>query len=87
MKPYKARLPITPILVDRVRGCRDFIDQVRKKDVELVALHDLGGGVVVVVVRLVVLVPLVARVNAVEVLGLARAVLVVPPIHLRIGKN
>ena len=35
------------------------VDQIRVKDVELVALHDLRRRVVVVVVRLVVSVPLV----------------------------
>ena len=35
-----------------------------------------------VIVCLVVLVPLIACVHSVEVLGLARPVLVVPPIHL-----
>lgn len=45
-------------------------------------LHSLGRRVVVVVVRLVVLVPLVARVHPVEVLGLARPVLLVPPVDL-----
>jgi len=41
----------------------------------------LGGRVVVVVVRLVVLVPLVPGVHPVVVLGLAGAVLLVPPVH------
>ncbi len=36
-----------------------------------------------IVVRLVVLVPLVARVHPVEVLWLAWPVLVMPPVHLR----
>lgn len=46
-------------------------------------LDDLGRRVVVVIVRLVVLVPLIAGVHPVEVLGLARPVLVVPPVHLQ----
>ena len=40
-----------------------------------------------VVVRLVVLVPLVARVHAVEVLGLAWLVPVVPPRHLLLERH
>lgn len=60
-----------------------FVDEIRVEDVELVALDDLGRRVVMVIVRLVVLVPLVACVDPVEVLGLARPVLVMPPIHLR----
>jgi hypothetical protein len=46
-------------------------------------LHGLWRRVVVVVVRLVVLVPLVPGVHPVEVLGLPRLVLLVPPEHLR----
>ncbi len=60
-----------------------LVDEVWVEDVELVALHDLGWWVVVIIVSLVVLVPLVAGMHAVEVLGLARSVLVMPPIHLQ----
>jgi len=42
---------------------RLLVDEVWVEDVELVALHHLGGRVVGVVVRLVVLVPLVAGVD------------------------
>mmetsp|Transcript_5720 Transcript_5720/g.11096 ORF Transcript_5720/g.11096 Transcript_5720/m.11096 type:complete len:461 (-) Transcript_5720:510-1892(-) len=59
-----------------------LVNQIRIEDIELVALHHLGGGVVVVVVRLVVLVPLVTRVHSVEEARLAGPVLVVPRIHL-----
>jgi len=59
-----------------------LVDQVRVEDVELVALHDLGRRVVEVVMGLVVLVPLEARVHAVEEARLAGAVLVGPQVHL-----
>lgn len=45
-------------------------------------LHSLGRGVVVVVVRLVVLVPVVTRLDTVEVARFSRAELVVPPVRL-----
>ncbi|KFW12031.1 Putative uncharacterized protein encoded by CACTIN-AS1, partial [Fulmarus glacialis] len=61
---------------------RALVDEVRVEDVELVALHNLGGGVVEVVVGLVVLVPLEARVHAVEEAGLAGPVLISPEIGL-----
>lgn len=48
--------------------------------IEAVALHDLGRRVVEVVMRLVVLVPLEARLHAVEVSRLARLVLVRPEV-------
>lgn len=47
-------------------------------------LDRLWRRVVAVVVRLVVLVPLVAGVHPVEVLWAAGAVLLVPPVHLRL---
>lgn len=47
-------------------------------------LYGLRRRVVVVVVRLVVLVPVVPRLDAVEVARLSRAELVVPPVCLRV---
>mmetsp|Transcript_35503 Transcript_35503/g.68062 ORF Transcript_35503/g.68062 Transcript_35503/m.68062 type:complete len:361 (+) Transcript_35503:176-1258(+) len=65
-----------------VGGGLGLVDKVRVEDVELIALHHLRRRVVVVVVRLIVLVPFIAGMHSVEVLGLARAVLVVPPVRL-----
>lgn len=53
-----------------VRRRDGLVDEVRVEDVELVALHALGRRVVVVVVRLIVLVPVVAGLDTVEVPGL-----------------
>uniref|UniRef100_A0A8C3HVR3 Uncharacterized protein n=1 Tax=Chrysemys picta bellii TaxID=8478 RepID=A0A8C3HVR3_CHRPI len=64
--------------LQEVLGRGALVDQVGVEDVELVALDDLGRRVVEVVVRLVVLVPLEARVDAVEEAGLAGPVLVSP---------
>ena len=44
----------------------------------------LGRWVVMVIVGLIVLVPLVACVHPVEVLGPSRAVLLMPPVRLQI---
>lgn len=84
MEAQHARLAVLAggILLDNERGRFRLVDEVRVEDVELVALHHLRGRVVVVVVRLVVLVPLVPGMHTVEVLRLARPVLVVPPVHL-----
>ncbi|KFU93980.1 Putative uncharacterized protein encoded by C19orf29-AS1, partial [Chaetura pelagica] len=68
--------------LQEVLRCRALVDEVRVEDVELVALHDLGGWVVEVVVGLVVLVPLEARVDAVEEARLAGPVLVSPQVGL-----
>ena len=59
-----------------------LINEVGVKHVEFVTLDDLRRRIVVVVVCLIVLVPLVASFDAVEIPWLARTVLVVPPIHL-----
>ena len=86
MKPQEAGGPVLiclGILLQLKGGRVALVDEVGVEDVEFVALHNLGGRVVMVVVRLVVLVPFVARVDPVEVLGLARPVLVMPPVHLR----
>nr|Q8N1I8.1 RecName: Full=Putative uncharacterized protein encoded by CACTIN-AS1; AltName: Full=Cactin antisense RNA 1 [Homo sapiens] len=64
--------------LQEVLGRGALVDEVGVEDVELVSLHDLGRWVVKVVVRLVVLVPLEARVHAVEEARLAWPVLVGP---------
>lgn len=61
---------------DRVLWRRTLVDQIRIKDVELVALNDFGWWVVHVVVSLVILVPFETSVNAVEVTRFTRSVLV-----------
>ena len=57
------------------------VDEIGVEDVELVPLHDLGGGVVVVVVGLVVRVPIVPGLDAIEVTRLAGAVLDLPRVR------
>lgn len=75
----KGLAALTAILpLDSESGGLDWVDEVRVEDVEAVALDDLGWGVVVVVVSLVVLVPFVAHLHAVEVKRLAGLVLVCP---------
>ena len=48
-------------------GRERLVYEVREEDVELVSLHNLGRRVVEVVVGLVVLVPLEAGVNTIEI--------------------
>jgi len=50
----------------------NLVNQIRIENVELVSLHNLRRRIVDIVVSLVILVPLEAGVNAVEVAGLAR---------------
>ena len=67
---FKVRLTASPVVRarrERVLGGRALADEVRVEDVELVALDNFGRWVIDVVVRLVVLVPLEAGVDAVEV--------------------
>mmetsp|Transcript_25565 Transcript_25565/g.100948 ORF Transcript_25565/g.100948 Transcript_25565/m.100948 type:complete len:222 (+) Transcript_25565:157-822(+) len=69
-------------LLDLETWCFRFVDQVRVENVKLVALNSFRRRVVVIVMRLVVLVPFVARVDPVEVFRLPRLVLIVPSILL-----
>lgn len=55
-----------------------FVDQIWIEDIELVSLDGLGRRIISIVVCLIILVPLVARVHSIDILRLARPVLVVP---------
>src|SRR5690242_876392 len=66
--------PAAVLPLDLVRGRFCLVDEVGVEYVELVALDDLGRGVIVVVVGLVVLVPFVAHLHTVEVARLSRLV-------------
>lgn len=59
-----------------------FVNQVRVEDIKLVTLHNLGRGVVKIVVGLVILVPLKSGVHSIEETRLARTVLVSPQVGL-----
>jgi hypothetical protein len=94
------RIIVSGLLDNFVCWCLAFVDQIGVKDVELVSLDDLGRRIVraadklagsrrknnnyVLIMRLVVFVPLVSRVNAVKVPRLARPVLVFPSICSRV---
>lgn len=58
-----------------------LVDEVGVEYGELVSLDDLGRRVVEVVVGLVVLVPVPARLHAVQIARLARPILVLPPVR------
>ena len=55
-----------------------LVNEIWVKDVELIALHSFRGRVVMIVMRLIVLIPVVARLDAVKVTRLARPILVLP---------
>ena len=54
------------ILLQVELGCARLIGQIRVENVELVALHDLRRWVLGVVMRLIVLVPFIALLDAIE---------------------
>lgn len=58
------------------------IDEIRIEDVEFISLHNFWRRVVVIVVSLIVFVPLISRANSIVILGLARSILVSPPVRL-----
>ena len=66
------------IVLEPKRGCHGRIHQVWVEDVEPIPLHDTRGWVLRVVVSSVVLGPLVACLDPIEVQRLSNGVLVVP---------
>ena len=75
----KRLAPLPAMLSDDLeRGRLGLVNKIRVKDVEPVPLNDLGRRVVMVVVCLVVLVPLVPHLHAVEVARLSWSILVGP---------
>ncbi|KAG2464255.1 CAAS1 protein, partial [Polypterus senegalus] len=59
-----------------------LVDEVRVEDVELVALHDLGGRVVKIIMGLIVFVPFKPRVDTIKKARLAWPVFVCPQVDL-----
>ena len=82
MEPDNASLTIVPVLLNGKSWSLYLVNKVWVKNIEFVSLHDLRRWVVMIIVSLVVFVPLVSRVNSIEILGLSWSVLVMPPIYL-----
>mmetsp|Transcript_6930 Transcript_6930/g.16520 ORF Transcript_6930/g.16520 Transcript_6930/m.16520 type:complete len:221 (-) Transcript_6930:1555-2217(-) len=76
-KPYDAELISIGWLQNELR-CLCPIDEIWVKDIKFVPLHRLWRRIIMIVMRLVVLVPVVTGLNAVEVARLSGAVLVLP---------
>lgn len=68
-----------------IRGSLALVQQVGVKDIKLVALYDLGWWIVRVIMRLVVLVPFVAGVDAIEVSRFAGTIFILP--HVRLSRS
>jgi len=73
--------------LDEELGSLGLVDEVGVENAELVTLNNLGGRIVVVVVRLVVLVPVPSRLDPVEVARLPGLVLVRPSIGGRFERD
>ena len=71
---HRLTLSPSPLADDSIRRRTCAVDEVWVEDMEFVSLGDFGRGIIVVVVGLVVFVPFVAHLDAVEVAGLAGAV-------------
>lgn len=65
-----------------ISRCPVLVNEVRIKYIEFVSLNNLGRRIVGIIMCLVVFVPFITRMNAVEVTGFSRAVLVLPKICL-----
>mmetsp|Transcript_18420 Transcript_18420/g.33234 ORF Transcript_18420/g.33234 Transcript_18420/m.33234 type:complete len:210 (-) Transcript_18420:329-958(-) len=76
-KPQNTKVVrIGPFQMISRRDCP--VDEIGIKNVEFVSLHDLRGRIVVIIMGLVVGIPVVPRLDAVEVARFARTVLVLP---------
>lgn len=82
MKPYNACLAAVAILLNSIMWGLCLVHKVRVEDVEFISLHNLWRWVIVIIVSLVVFVPFISSVNAVEIFRLSRSVLVMPPVYL-----
>lgn len=72
-----ASLP-TVFALNAKGGCFGCVDKVRVEDVELVALNNLWRKIFVVIMSLVVLIPLIAHLNPVEVAWFSRTICLCP---------
>ena len=80
MEVQDRKVRVVRACLQEVLGRGALTDEVWLEDAEFVALHNLGWRVVEVIMRLVIFVPLEARVHAVEEARLARPVLVGPQV-------
>lgn len=84
MEPQNRKLPILRTRCQKILRRPVLVDQIRIENIKLVTLHDLRWRIVHVVVRLIVLVPLEARVHPVEITGFSRSVFVRPEVDLAV---
>ena len=71
MKPYNAKV-IRVSWFDKELWSLGWVNQIWIKDIELVTLHCLWWRIIVIIVCLVVLVPIITRLDTIEVSGLSR---------------
>lgn len=82
MEPYQTSLAGTSISFNVIGRSFRFIHKIRIKDIELVSLYNLRWRIVMIIVRLIVFIPFITRVDTIEILRFSWAVLIMPPIHL-----
>lgn len=83
MEPYQTSFTSASIYFNVVDGCFCFIHQIRIKDIKLVALHNLGRRVVMIVMCLIIFVPLISGMDTIEIFRFSWTILIMPPIHLQ----
>ena len=81
MEPHNACFSISILLYSVCWGF-GFINEIRVKYIELVALYDLWWGIVMIIMSLIVFVPLISCVNTIEILWLSWTIFVMPPVNL-----
>ena len=68
--------------LEKVLMCLGWIHQLRVENIEFVALNCFGWRVVMVVMRLIVLVPIIASLDHIEVPWLPRCISIFPGINI-----
>lgn len=82
MESNNACLPIAAVFLYSVVWGFYLVYKIGIENIKFVPLHNLWRWVVMIIVSLVIFVPLISSVNAVEILWLPWSVLVMPPINL-----
>lgn len=84
MKPYYTCLAAASILFNGVSWSFYLVNKVWIEDVKFISLHNLWRWIVMIIVSLVVFVPLISRVNPIEIFWFSWTIFIVPPINLHV---
>lgn len=84
MEPYDTCFAAVSILFNGVSWSFGLVNKVWIEDVKFISLHNLWRWIVMIIVSLVVLVPLISRVNPIEIFRFSWTIFIMPPINLQV---